>query len=218
MPRPAGQVTAARLGQLLAGLVVMGVGVAAMFRAQLGLSPWEVLHHGLSRLTGIQVGTVGLLVGIPILIAWWPLRQWPGVGTVLNVVVIAVTIDAVLDLTDPVHAVAPRVGLMLGGLLLVAVGSGLYLAVDLGPGPRDGLMTGIHDRFGWSIRLTRTVLEVGALVAGVALGGNAGVGTVLFAFGIGPMLQVLLGWFGFTPARIEALGSQPADAMGISGE
>jgi uncharacterized membrane protein YczE len=148
------------------------------------------------------------------MLAWWPLRRRPGAGTVANVVIIGVTIDLLLPHTDPAHHLGLRVGLMALGVLLFALGSGMYLGVDMGAGPRDGLMTGLHDRFGWSIRWARTVIEVTVLVIGIGLGGTAGVGTLVFACGIGPLVQVALRWFGFGTRRVEELGRP----LGLSGE
>lgn len=181
-----------RLPRLVAGLVACGTGLALMVLADLGLGPWEVLHQGLSRHTGIPIGTVGILVGFVVLLGWLPLRQPPGVGTLTNVVLIGVTIDAVLAVAPVPQAVPLRWACLGVGVLLVGIGSGLYIGAGLGPGPRDGLMTGVAAR-GHSLRLARTGLELGALVAGWALGGTVGVGTVLFALAIGPLVQLFLG-------------------------
>lgn len=181
-----------RVPRLLAGLVSCGTGLALMVLAGLGLGPWEVLHQGLSRRTGIPIGTMGILVGVVVLLGWLPLRQRPGVGTVCNVVLIGVTIDVVLALAPVPAGMAARWACLVTGVLLVGVGSGLYIGAGLGPGPRDGLMTGLAAR-GHSLRLVRTGIEVAALVAGWALGGTVGIGTVLFAFAIGPLVQLFLG-------------------------
>lgn len=163
-----------------------------MVLADLGLGPWEVLHQGLSERTGLPIGTMGILVGVAVLVAWVPLRQRPGVGTLCNVVLIGVTIDLVVAAGSEPAGALGRWAAMLAGVVLVGVGSGLYIGAGLGPGPRDGLMTGLAAR-GHSLRLVRTLLELGALVAGWALGGTVGVGTVVFAFGIGPLVQLFLG-------------------------
>lgn len=181
-----------RLPGLLVGLVVFGVGIAMMAQAGLGLGPWEVFHQGIARLTGVQLGTVSILVGIPILAAWWPLGERPGAGTVLNILVIGTATNVGLGLIPAVEGLPAQLALMLGGVGTIAIGSGLYLAADLGPGPRDGLMTGLHLRFGWSIRRGRTLVELTVLVAGFLLGGTVGLGTVVFALGIGPLVHVTL--------------------------
>ncbi len=182
-----------RLPGLLAGLVVFGAGIAVMAAAGLGLGPWEAFHQGLSRLSGLALGTVGILVGIPVLAAWLPLRERPGLGTALNVVLIGIATNVTLPLLPRPDLPVIQLAMSAAGVVLIAIGSGLYLAADLGPGPRDGLMTGLHRRCGWSIRRARTTLELGVLAAGFVLGGSIGVGTLLFAFGIGPLVQLALG-------------------------
>jgi uncharacterized membrane protein YczE len=204
--------------QLLVGLAVMAPGIVALKRSGLGLGPWDVLHDGLAGHTGIDLGTVGILVGIPIVALWWPLRERPGVGTIANLVLVGAFIHLLLPHTTEAHAPALRIGLMAGGIATFAVGQGMYIAAGLGAGPRDGLMTGLHRRYGWSIRLARTAVELAALAAGLALGGSFGVGTLAFAIGIGPMVQVTLRWFGFPVGRVPELGDQPAEAVGLSGE
>jgi uncharacterized membrane protein YczE len=181
-----------RLPGLLAGLVLFGVGIGMMAQAGLGLGPWEVFHQGIARLTGLQLGTVSILLGIPILAAWWPLGERPGAGTVLNIAFIGLATNATLIVIQPVTELAAQLALMSGGVGTIALGSGLYLAADLGPGPRDGLMTGLHLRFGWPIRRARTAVEVVVLVAGFLAGGTVGLGTVIFALGIGPLIQTAL--------------------------
>jgi uncharacterized membrane protein YczE len=181
-----------RLPKLVAGLVLFGLGIAVMVQADMGLSPWEVFHQGISRLTGIPLGTVSILVGIPILAAWWPLGERPGVGTVLNILLIGTATNVGMTLIPAPDALPVRVAMMLGGVVTIAVGSGLYLASDLGPGPRDGLMTGLHLRFGLSIRRARTAIELSVLMLGWLMGGTVGLGTVVFALGIGPLVQAAL--------------------------
>lgn len=186
---------APRLPGLLAGLVVFGLGIALMAQAGLGLGPWEALNEGLGRIFGVPLGTVSIALGIPILALWWPLGERPGIGTLLNVVLIGTATNAGLLLFPRPPEPAIQLAMMLGGVLVIGVGSGLYLAADLGPGPRDGLMTGVHRRFGWSIRQARTAIEVAVLVVAWALGGTIGLGTVVFALGIGPVVQIFLGVF-----------------------
>jgi uncharacterized membrane protein YczE len=184
-----------RLPGLLTGLVLFGFGIALMAEAGLGLGPWESFHQGISRLTGVPLGTVSILLGLPILALWLPLGERPGVGTLLNVVLIGSATNAGLALLPQVAGTVPQLAVMLLGVATIAVGSGLYLAADLGPGPRDGLMTGLHGRFGWSIRRARTAVELAVLLLGFLLGGTIGVGTVVFALGIGPLVQLALGVF-----------------------
>jgi uncharacterized membrane protein YczE len=180
---------------LLAGLVCFGVGIALMAEAGLGLGPWEAFHQGIAIHTGLQLGTVSILLGIPILLLWWPLGERPGIGTVLNVAIIGSATNLAIAVLPTAQGVPVQLAMMLLGVLVIGLGSGLYLATDLGPGPRDGLMTGLHHRFGWSIRRSRTLIEISVLVVGWALGGTIGIGTIVFALGIGPIVQVLLGVF-----------------------
>jgi uncharacterized membrane protein YczE len=184
-----------RLPGLLAGLLTFGVGISLMVEASLGLGPWEALHQGISVRTGIPIGTVSILLGIPILALWWPLGQRPGIGTLINVAIIGTATNVGNLLIPTQHELPAQVAMMLAGVVVIGIGSGLYLSADLGPGPRDGLMVGLHRRFGWSIRRARTLVELSALGVGWALGGTIGVGTLAFAFGIGPIVQVMLGIF-----------------------
>ncbi len=183
-----------RLPALVVGLITFGAGIGLMVEAGLGLGPWEALHQGIGRLTGLEIGTVSILLGIPIIALWWPLGERPGLGTLLNVAFIGTSTNATIALlpTPAADATALRVVVMLAGVVVIAIGSGIYLSTDLGPGPRDGLMTGIHHRFGWSIRRARTAVELSVLAIGWALGGTVGLGTVTFALGIGPLVQVAL--------------------------
>ncbi len=184
-----------RIPGLLLGLVVFGFGIALMARAGLGLGPWEAFHQGIQFRTGVPMGTISILLGIPILALWWPLGERPGIGTLINVLLIGTATNAGNALLPTQVEPILQLLQMLAGVLVIGLGSGLYLAADLGPGPRDGLMVGVHHRFGWSIRRSRTAIELVVLVAGSALGGTIGVGTVVFAFGIGPVVQVMLGIF-----------------------
>ncbi len=138
---------------------------------------------------------MSIVLGIPILVLWWPLGERPGIGTLLNVAVIGTATNVAIALLPTAQGVVAQVAMMLLGVVVIGLASGLYLATDLGPGPRDGLMTGIHHRFGWSIRRARTLIEISVLIAGWALGGTIGIGTVVFALGIGPIVQVFLGIF-----------------------
>ncbi|MEV7124163.1 YczE/YyaS/YitT family protein [Kitasatospora griseola] len=181
-----------RLLRLAAGLVLYGVSMALVLRSSLGGNPWDVFHQGLARHLGLSVGTWVTLVGLLVLLLWIPLRQKPGIGTVGNVAVLGVAMDATLALLPHPHALAARVPLLATGIVLNAVATGLYIGARLGPGPRDGLMTGLHRRTGRSVRLIRTAIEVTVLAAGIALGGTFGVGTVAYALAIGPLVQFFL--------------------------
>jgi uncharacterized membrane protein YczE len=183
---------ARRLGQLYAGLVLYGVSMALQIRAGLGLDPWDVFHQGVSERTGLSFGTVVAIVGAVVLLAWIPLRQRPGIGTVSNVFVIAVAVDVALALFPEAGSTSVAVAMLLAGVGLNGVASGAYIGAGLGPGPRAGLMPGLVRRTGGSIRVVRTSIEVGVLAAGAALGGTVGLGTVLYALSIGPLVHVLL--------------------------
>lgn len=176
----------ARAALLLAGLALYGFSDGLMLLAGLGVDPWDVLQQGLSRTLGLQVGTWAVLVGALVLLAWVPLRQRPGVGTVCNVVVIGVLINATLALVPTPHPLGLRVAVLVTGVLLNATATGLYIGAGLGPGPRDGLSTALAAR-GHSLRTVRTAIEVTVLAAGWLLGGTVGVGTVLYAASIGPL-------------------------------
>jgi uncharacterized membrane protein YczE len=183
---------ARRLPQLAVGLWLYGVSDGLLVRAHLGLDPWDVLHEGVSKRFGVDFGLVSAVVGLVVLLAWIPLRQRPGVGTVANIVVIALSIDLVLAVVPPQTALVMRVPMLLGAIVLNGIATAGYVGARLGPGPRDGLMTGIAGRTGWSIRLVRTGIELTVLVTGWLLGGTVGVGTLLYAVGIGPLIQLFL--------------------------
>lgn len=183
-----------RLIQLYAGLVLYGVSDAMLLRAGLGVDPWDVLHQGLSRRLGLGVGTWAIIVGAVVMLLWIPLRQRPGFGTVSNVIVVGLVIDAGLAITSPVHGLALRFGVMLSGVLLNGVATGAYIGAGLGPGPRDGLMVGLAAR-GHSIRLVRTGIELTVLLTGWLLGGVVGIGTVVYALGIGPIAHTFIPLF-----------------------
>ena len=181
-----------RIVQLLIGLFFYGIGVALMVRAGIGLPPWDVLTQGVSRQTGLPFGLVTNLIGLAVLLLWIPIRQKPGVGTVLNVLLIGPSAQLGLWLI-PQQTVPVIQGLVYtGGLVLVALATGLYLGARLGPGPRDGLMTGLHNRTGWRIWIVRTAIEVTVLTIGWILGGQVGIGTVAFALLIGPLVNLTL--------------------------
>jgi uncharacterized membrane protein YczE len=181
-----------RLAQLYAGLALYGAGIALQVRAGLGLDPWDVFHEGVADRTGLSFGTVLGLTGALVMLAWIPLRQRPGLGTVSNVVVIAVSVDAMLAVLPEAGSSAVGLAMLLAGVALGGVASGAYIGAGLGPGPRDGLMTGLVGRTGRSIRPVRTSLELTVLAAGAALGGTVGLGTVVYALSIGPLIGVML--------------------------
>ncbi|MER7077179.1 Uncharacterized membrane protein YczE [Saccharopolyspora kobensis] len=181
-----------RLAQLFAGLAAYGISMGFMVRAQLGLDPWDVLHQGLAERLGWSFGAVTALTGVLVLLAWLPLRQRPGIGTVANVVVIAVAVDLTLALTPQLSALPGRIALMVSAIVLNGIATAVYVGARLGPGPRDGLMTGLHARTGWSIRVVRTTIELCVLAAGWVLGGTVGVGTLLYAAAIGPLTQFFI--------------------------
>jgi uncharacterized membrane protein YczE len=181
-----------RLPQLTGGLVLYGVSMGLMIRGGLGLDPWDVLHQALSGLTGLTFGTITAITGALVLLCWIPLRQRPGLGTIANIVVIAVAVDATLALLGPAHAMAWRIALMVGGVVLNGLATAAYIGVRLGPGPRDGLMTGLVARTGVSVRVIRTGIELTVLTTGWLLGGTVGVGTVVYALAIGPLTQMFL--------------------------
>jgi len=181
-----------RVPRLVAGLLLCGLGIAFMVAADLGLAPWSVLDQGISEHTGIPIGTVSIIVGALVLAAWIPLRERPGLGTVLNVLLIGTTIDLALLVLDTPASLAGRLGYLAIGVFLWGPGTGLYIGAGLGPGPRDGLMTGLAARGVGSIRLVRTGIELTALAVGMALGGSVGLGTLAFAFTIGPNVQLFL--------------------------
>ncbi|MEW1693621.1 YitT family protein [Streptomyces sp. NPDC091265] len=189
---PRGAHLTRRLIQLYVGLALYGVSSALLVVAGLGLEPWGVLHQGLAERTGITIGVVSIIIGAIVLLLWIPLRQRPGLGTVSNVFAVGLAMDGTLALVPEVHGLAAQAGVMAAGIVLNGVATGLYIAARFGPGPRDGLMTGLHRRTGRSIRLVRTAIEVAVVVTGFLLGGSLGVGTVLYALAIGPLAQFFL--------------------------
>lgn len=181
-----------RLAQLYVGLALYGISSALLVRGGLGLEPWGVLHQGLAERTGLTIGVVSIFVGAIVLLLWIPIRQKPGLGTVSNVFVIGVAMDATLALVPDAEGIAVRIALLVLGIVLNGMATGLYIAARFGPGPRDGLMTGLHRLTGRSIRLVRTAIEVAVVATGFLLGGSVGVGTVLYALSIGPLAQFFL--------------------------
>lgn len=188
-----------RLIQLHLGLCLFGFALALMVRATLGLDPWNVFQQGLVGLTGLTLGQVSIVIGIVVMLAWIPLRQKPGYGTIANIFIIGLVVDASLAVLPAFEGLALRAVLMAAGVVLNAVGSAAYIGAGMGPGPRDGLMTGLHERLGWSIRVSRLSIEATVLVAGWLLGGVVGVGTVLYALAMGPLVQFFLPMFTLSP-------------------
>jgi uncharacterized membrane protein YczE len=180
------------LVQLYVGLALYGASSALLVVSGLGLEPWNVLHQGLAELTGLTIGVVSIIVGAAVLLLWIPLRQRPGLGTVSNVFMVGLAMDGTLALVPYAHGLAVRIPLLLAGIVLNGAATGLYISANFGPGPRDGLMTGLHRRTGRSIRLIRTALEVMVVATGFALGGTVGIGTLLYALAIGPLAQLFL--------------------------
>ncbi|MEU1121420.1 MULTISPECIES: hypothetical protein [unclassified Streptomyces] len=202
-----------RLVQLYAGLTLYGVSSALLVVSGFGLEPWNVLHQGLAEISGLSIGVVSIIVGAAVLLLWIPLRQRPGLGTVSNVFVIGLVMDAVLALLPDAHGLLARIPLMVAGILLNGAATGLYIAAAFGPGPRDGLMTGLHQLTGRSIRLMRTLVEVVVVATGFALGGTVGIGTVVYALAIGPLVQLFLRLFAL-PAPEAAAAPAAGTATG----
>ena len=184
-----------RIVQLLVGLGLYGAGCAIMVRAGIGLDPWTVFAQGISRQTGVGIGWVTNIVGFLVLLLWIPLRQRPGLGTVANILLVGTSMQATLAVSPAVDGFALQLIVFVAGMVLVAVASGLYIGADFGPGPRDGLMTGLHARFGWPIWAARLGVEASVLLAGWILGGTVGIGTIIFALGIGPLVHRTLPLF-----------------------
>jgi uncharacterized membrane protein YczE len=213
-----------RLSQLFVGLILYGVSSSMLLLAGLGVDPWDVFHQGLSRRIGLGVGTWAIIVGVCVLVLWIPLRQRPGLGTICNVIVVGVVIDVMLATIHPVHGLGAQVAVMVGAVILNGIATGAYIGAGLGPGPRDGLMTGLAAR-GHSIRIVRTSLELTVLAVGWILGGTVGVGTVVYALGIGPIAHVTIPWLAIggpagEPPELQtppdpAGGVDPAPAAGM---
>lgn len=206
---PYARAVLARVPGLLLGLVLFGFGIGLKLRSGLGLSPWDAFHQGVANHVPLSIGLVTILVSGLVLLAWIPLRQRVGVGTLLNAVLVGLTIDVTLQVVGETGSMVVRWAYLLGAVGLIGLGSGLYIGARLGPGPRDGVMTGLAAR-GLSIRLARTIIEGTALLAGWLLGGAVGVGTVVFAVLIGPLVQFFLRRFDRGP--IPAVASGPHTA------
>ena len=204
-----------RVTRVAIGLGLFGAGISCMLQAQLGVSPWEMFHKGVSRKTDISVGIIIEVVGFLMLLLWIPLRQRPGIGTVMNVIEIGAMVNLVSPHLPATNRLVPRIVMLVIGILIIAVGSGIYIGAGLGPGPRDGLMMGLKAR-GLSVRLGRTIIELTVGLAGFLLGSRPGIGTFLFMFGIGPLVQVFLPIFSLPtrhPTR-QPTRRPPSDSVG----
>lgn len=195
--------------QLLVGLIAFGMGIALMLRSGQGLPPWDVLHQGLANQFGLTVGIWSIIVSVVVLMGWLPLRERYGVGTILNAIVIGVVIDVASPMLPVPSSAVLQLTMNAAGIVVVGIASGLYIGANLGPGPRDGLMTAIARR-GLSIRLTRWGIEIAVLVAGILMGGTFGIGTVAFALLIGPLVQVFLPRWTIDTGRPEDSWDHPA--------
>ena len=198
-----------RIVQLVLGLILFGVGIAMMLQSDWGLPPWDVLHQGLTEQFGLTVGVWSILVSFVVLVAWIPFRERYGLGTLLNAIIIGVAIDVVALVLPAPDALAWRIAMNLGGVILIGIASGMYIGANLGPGPRDGLMTAIARR-GPSIRVTRWGIEIVVLLTGVLLGGTFGPGTIAFALLIGPIVQFFLPRWSIDTGRPEDAWDHPA--------
>lgn len=181
-----------RLTSLTVGLLLFALAMALMIRAQLGVDPWNVLHIGIAHHVPLSLGTLAILVGVLVLLTWIPLKQWPGLGTVANVLIIGLGLDLFLAIVPPVEGLGWQLCVFLLGVAVNGLGGAMYIGSHLGPGPRDGLMTGLHLRSGLSIRLIRTGIEVSVLALGWLLGGPVGLGTIAYALLIGPSIQLFM--------------------------
>ncbi len=194
------------------GLVLYGVSTALFVHANLGADPWDVFHLGVAKQLGISFGTVIILTGAAVLLLWIPIRQMPGLGTVSNVIVLGLAADATLAVLPPLESLVARSALLAGAIVLNAIATGMYIGAGFGPGPRDGLMTGLHARTGWSLRGIRTAIELSVLLIGWLLGGKFGVGTVIYALSIGPLIQLCLPWFS-QPVSRNAVSPSPGNSL-----
>ena len=184
-----------RLLQLYLGLCLYGMSIGMYIRAGLGADPWDVFHIGVADRLSASVGTVLIVTGALVLLLWIPLRQKPGLGTISNVIVLGIAADLTLAVLPPASGIVLQVLLLLTAVVINGVVTAMYIGAGFGPGPRDGLMTGLHARTGWSLRLIRTSIEMTVLAIGFLLGGPVGIGTLVYALAIGPLIQFFLPWF-----------------------
>jgi uncharacterized membrane protein YczE len=201
-PRPLRERLPERLTRCVLGLAGFGTGIAFFVEAGIGVPPWDVFHQGVSEKTGLGLGTVLIIVAFFVLLLWIPLRLKPGIGTILNAVQIGLVENVMQQALPTPDNMAIKLHFMSLGMLCIAAGSGLYIGAELGSGPRDGLMLGLNARYGISVRLARTTVEVTVMIIGIFLGGSIGLGTFVFAFGIGPLVQVTLSLFKMSPSKI----------------
>jgi uncharacterized membrane protein YczE len=206
-----------RLPRLMLGLVMFGAAIALMVHSELGLPPWEIFHQGISRMTGIPIGTVSVIVGAAVLLAWIPLGESPGIGTALNVVTVGTSTNVALVVMPTSTDAAVRVAFEATGIILYAVATGIYLSADLGPGPRDGLMTAMHHRYGWRIGWARTAIEIVVLLVGVVMGGTLGIGTVVFALTMGPLIEMSLRIFDREGRVLRRRAAEDAELVPLDG-
>ena len=207
-----------RWGQFLLAMACYGVAIALMLRSGLGLGPWDAFHAGLSRLTGITIGQASVVVGIGVLAASMAVGVRPGIGTLANMVLLGLAVDAALPLVPVAHGLAPALAYYAAGIAGVGFATGMYIAAALGAGPRDGLMVGLSTRFAWPVRRVRTLIEASALVAGWAMGGGLGAGTALFVVGAGPATQWGMRRFGLVNAHGGATGPAAGDSRAAARE
>jgi len=191
-----------RLLQLYVGLSLYGLSTAMFIRSDLGADPWNVFLLGVAKLLAMDIGTVIILTGVLVLLLWIPLRQRPGLGTISNVIAIGLAADVALRFIPAIDSLMVRSLLLVSAVIVNALATGMYIGAGFGAGPRDGLMTGINARTGWSVRSVRTAIEISVLLIGCVLGGTFGVGTVLYALSIGPLIQICLPWFRQKPRML----------------
>lgn len=206
-----------RLPQLFLGLALYGFSLSVMVRAALGVNPWSVLYEGLERHTPLSFGTISAVLGVLVLLLWIPLRQRPTSGTGANIVVLACSSELGLRLLPQDLDLPVRIGLLVGGVVLNGLSVAVYVGARCGPGPRDGLMTGVSAATGRSIRLVRTLIEVTVLAVGWLLGGTVGAGTVLYALSVGPVTQFFMPWFAYRSAAERAGNAAPPEAVSPEG-
>jgi uncharacterized membrane protein YczE len=193
------------------GLACFGIGIAFFVKSSLGVPPWDVFHSGISKHTGLGLGTVLIIVAFAVLLLWIPLRLRPGIGTVLNAVQIGLVENIAEGLLPDTSNMVVRIAFMAAGMICIAAGSGFYIGAELGSGPRDGLMLGLNMRFGVSVRAARTFVEITVMIIGIFLGGHIGIGTFVFALGIGPMVQITLRLFKMSRGSIEAAAAEASE-------